>query len=105
MLHLPAFLLQDYDEAIKRSSANGSPSPQALVQQGILLHRLRKGNVSTAELPVQYLVRDLVKMQLDSIMGTHAVCGRGTAALAASIDSLHATYQCHLGPASSPPAS
>ncbi|DBA80252.1 hypothetical protein WJX79_002480 [Trebouxia sp. C0005] len=41
-LHRRAF--KDYEEAIKESEASGHPSPHALVQQGLLLHRLKKGN-------------------------------------------------------------
>lgn len=39
------FCAQDYEEAINRSVAGGHPSVHALVQQGLLLHRLKKGKV------------------------------------------------------------
>lgn len=38
-------LPQDYEEAIKSSVASGQPSVHALVQQGLLLHKLKKGDV------------------------------------------------------------
>lgn len=44
-IHWSLFAEQDYDLAIKRTSATAHPSAQAMIRQGILLHRLRKGNV------------------------------------------------------------
>ena len=46
-VHRFRFDVQDYGEAIKRASATGGASAQAMIKQGVLLHRLRKGRVTS----------------------------------------------------------
>ena len=42
--------LQEYEEAVKISTAHDAPFVLAFVRQGLLLHKLRKGNVSPSGL-------------------------------------------------------
>ena len=50
-IHRSLVAEQDYDLAIKRTSATETVSAQAMIKQGILLHRLRKGNVRPPSYP------------------------------------------------------
>ena len=41
-------VLQEYEEAVKISTAHNAPFVLAFVRQGLLLYKLKKGNVSSA---------------------------------------------------------